>query len=113
MTKPGVDPLEELLSQPAPLDGAEFTAAVMGRLPARRSRRSWILGAGAALATATAAALAALGAPWLGPAVLAMAAGRSPDGAGLLALLALVALGGTAAVVVTAEAGKEEEPARA
>jgi hypothetical protein len=113
MTRPaGLDPLEDLLSRPAPLEGAEFTAAVVRRLPARRrSSRSWILGIGAALATGAAAALVALGATGLGPALLALIDGKVPEGAGLMALLALAALGGTAAGVVVPEAGSGEEAA--
>ncbi len=114
MTRPpSADPLEELLSHPAELDGAEFTRHLLERLPPRRpSPRPWILGVGAALTAAVGAGLLALAATSLAPALLAILDGRLPDGSGLLALLTLAAAGVTAGIVVAGELdGEEAAPA--
>ncbi len=110
MTRPpAADPLEELLSDPAELDGAEFTRRLLERLPPRRpSPRSWILGAGAVVTAAVGAGLLALAATSLPPALLAILDGRVPDGTGLLALLTLAAVGATAGIVVAGELEREE-----
>ena len=112
MTRPADrDPLEELLSQAPELEGAEFASRVLRGLPPRRAARPWILGAGAALATGVAAALLAPPAAALGPALLAPLRGAAPAGPGLAALLALAALGVTAAVAAGGELGGADEPA--
>ena len=58
---PPLDPLDEVLAHPPELDdGERFTRSVLDRLPGRTDRtRGVLLGAGAALATATGAALLA------------------------------------------------------
>lgn len=101
---PIVDPLEEQLSCPPRLDGREFTALVLRRLPPQRTRlRARILGAGAALATGVAAILLAGLASGLGPALLAAAQGSLPEGPGVTALLVLIGFGLTAAVAGAGE----------
>jgi len=106
-----VDPLEERLSSPPHLEGAAFTAAVLRRLPARRTgARTWVLGAAAALATGISAALLARASGALGPALLAAIQGSLPGGSGVVALLTLAAAGLTAAVAVMGELGDDREP---
>lgn len=101
---PIVDPLEERLSHTPHLDGQEFTARVLGRLPPQRTRlRARILGAGAALATGVAAILLAGLASELGPALLAAAQGSPPEGPGVSALLALIGFGLTVAIAGAGE----------
>lgn len=108
---PIVDPLEERLSHPPRLDGQEFTAEVLRRLPRQRTRlRAWILCAGAALASGVAAALLAGLASGLGPTLLAAAQGSTPEGPGVSALLTLIGLGLTAAVAGAGELGGDGRP---
>ncbi len=108
---PIVDPLEERLSQAPRLDGREFTAEVLRRLPPQRTRlRARILCAGALLATGVAALLLAGLASGLGPALLAAVQGSLPEGPGIAALLTLIGLGLTAAVAGASELGSDGQP---
>ncbi len=108
---PLVDPLEEALSNPPHLDGSEFTAEVLRRLPASRSGlRRWILGGGGILATGVAAAFLARPAGALRPALLAALEGSLPEGTAIAALLGLAAVACTAAVTVAGELGDDRQP---
>ncbi len=109
MTRPaGTDPLEELLSAAPELEGAEFTTRVLERLPRHRSAaRSSILGAGGILAGVAGAGLLAFRPGSLSSALLAILAGRVPEGAGLLALLTLAVVGATTAIVAAGELGDD------
>jgi len=102
---PPLDPLEEALAHPPDLDdGAPFTRKVMDRLPPRRDPpRALLLGAGAALAACTGAALLARSSGALLAALRSAGAGALAGGEGLAALLLATVLGLTAGLVAAGE----------
>lgn len=104
---PPTDPLDDLLAHPPHLDAPAFTERVLRALPPhRRGARPWILGAGAALASAVAAALIARESAALGPSIVAALGWAPAQGlGGLLAALLLVATGGAVAAAELREAG--------
>jgi len=99
------DPLERALAHPPDLDdGERFTQRVMDRLPPRRlPSRALLLGAGAALAASTFAALAARSSGALLAALRSEGVGALAGGDGLAAVLLAAVLALTAGLVATGE----------